>query len=563
MLRHGRDAQSHLVPDLHTRDVALLDAELQLERVGAADDGDEITRVGMRADALVRTRRENHPANGSAHDARPDLLVEQIGIAAQHVDAKSLEAFLGGVTPGCRNSRGALRGGHGGERRLAFGAALVVAEMGDRGAAVDEHPLAHEDAVDQSGQCRTYVGANERPEHRVHTGDTHRPANERQSRESDRRDAEVDATALRGEVEPGSLLRADRADRAREGHLPVESRVSHRDSALVREDRGEIALARCGEIRARRFEQEDSDDPFLVLEREIEAAHRAVALEVLAEDLHEGALGVGAGVGALGEEERLPDAGRPGGTHGEVLKRGILGVDAVGAGNGADVADPVLVERDGTAVEVERLAGEVDDGAQHAIEIERRGDLAAHLGDERQLARRLGGSTLARREAVGARHRDAGGGGEAAQRLTLGRSVAAVSGERAGQAQHRHRALGDDDRRGSDRDIRFLRKRTLDVVGSDGDAGQRLTPVSERAAAVELIAARHPDRAAFDGEDAAGGGEHLAGDGARVIGGEQIERRVVQRVGCGGERGGTERRRRRESIRVHASPSEASSTVSG
>ena len=141
-----------------------------------------------------------------------------------------------------------------------------------------------------------------------------------------------------------------------------------------------------------------------------------------------GQIGVGAGIGALREEEGLAESGGPGGTHGQILERGILGVDALGTGNGADVADAVLIQRDGAAVEGECLGREVDDGAEDAVEIERGGDLAAHLRDECELARRLLCFALTDGKTIGAADGRAGGGGQSAERVPLDRTEIALRG---------------------------------------------------------------------------------------------------------------------------------------
>ena len=80
-----------------------------------------------------------------------------------------------------------------------------------------------------------------------------------------------------------------------------------------------------------------------------------------------------------------------------------------------------------------------------------------------------------------------------------------------------------------------------------------LAAVADGAPAVQLAGARHPDGRALHRQDPASRGEGLSGDGASVVGCEEVERRVEQRVGRGGNRGGAERRRRRECVGIHAS----------
>ena len=98
------------------------------------------------------------------------------------------------------------------------------------------------------------------------------------------------------------------------------------------------------------------------------------------------------------------------------MEVGILGVERLGAGDGADVTDAALVQRDRAAIEGERAHREVHDRAQDAVEVERRGDLAAHLHDEREVAR-----AIVRRHALGVSKRDAGDVGQSSERDALAR----------------------------------------------------------------------------------------------------------------------------------------------
>src|SRR6478735_7339086 len=95
LLRKRRDAQADLVADADARDVLLADTELELERIGATDDDEEIARVQMRADAFVGTRRQDHTAHRRADDARAELLVQEVHFATQYVDTETLKSLVG------------------------------------------------------------------------------------------------------------------------------------------------------------------------------------------------------------------------------------------------------------------------------------------------------------------------------------------------------------------------------------------------------------------------------------------------------------------------------------
>ena len=57
LLRQRRDAQPNLVAGAHARDVLLVDAELELERIGATDDDEQVARLHVRSDASRRDAR--------------------------------------------------------------------------------------------------------------------------------------------------------------------------------------------------------------------------------------------------------------------------------------------------------------------------------------------------------------------------------------------------------------------------------------------------------------------------------------------------------------------------
>ena len=82
-----RDAQPHFVADPHARDVALIDAELELERIGAAHDGEDVARLGVRSHAFLGPSGEHDALNRRANHARANLFVEQLDVAAENIGA--------------------------------------------------------------------------------------------------------------------------------------------------------------------------------------------------------------------------------------------------------------------------------------------------------------------------------------------------------------------------------------------------------------------------------------------------------------------------------------------
>ncbi len=143
-------------------------------------------------------------------------------------------------------------------------------------------------------------------------------------------------------------------------------------------------------------------------------------------------------------------------------------------------------------------------------------------------------------------------GGWLSQRVALGRLEGAVRGERARHTEHGDRAVADLDRRRGYRDVAFVVELQFQLLGRHRRATQTFTVFPDGAAAVEQAGAGHPDRRPLDVEDAAGGGEGFTGDRAGVLRREQVERRVVQRIGHEQDRGSTVRRRRRECVGFHA-----------
>src|SRR4029079_7360119 len=132
-------------------------------------------------------------------------------------------------------------------------------------------------------------------------------------------------------------LCAERTDGVSERYLVIEPSVANRNRRLVREDCRKLSLARRRELGGDGIDEQNADNAFVVLEREIESAHGAVALEVDAEDLNESSLRIRSGVWTFGQIKSFAKAGGPRGAHREILEGGVLRVDAVSAGNGANV----------------------------------------------------------------------------------------------------------------------------------------------------------------------------------------------------------------------------------
>ena len=233
--------------------------------------------------------------------------------------------------------------------RCAWSSASRSARRARRGrpaALGDQHP------VDDPRQQRADLRELYRAEHRIHTGDSKRPPDEGERGEDHDRGRE-----RRPGVAPGS----------RATYAAVRRwRRTRRPSAPARK------AARCG---ARRW----SDLP----------GSREVTLSVVAKSAwtpptaecrrcpprplaadrgrcprrrfrdrarrsDEGALGVGAGIGALGQVERLTTPA----AHAARTARSCRAVSlafTVGPGDRANVADTMLVEGDGAAIELERL----------------------------------------------------------------------------------------------------------------------------------------------------------------------------------------------------------------
>src|SRR5206468_6481075 len=70
---------------------------------------------------------------------------------------------------------------------------------------------------------------------------------------------------------------------------------------------------------------------------------------------------------------------------------GVFAIDLLLSCDRPNVAAALVVERDGAAIELERPSGQVDDRAEHPVEVERRGDLATDLEQQREVASALVG----------------------------------------------------------------------------------------------------------------------------------------------------------------------------
>ena len=110
------------------------------------------------------------------------------------------------------------------------------------------------------------------------------------------------------------------------------------------------------------------------------------SFEVLPEDRHEHPLGVRARCVALDQVERLAAARRPLGAGDQVLEPRVLRIDVLLAGDRADLALALLVERHRRPVERQRARRQVDHRVEHPVEVERGGDLAADVEQEGEVA---------------------------------------------------------------------------------------------------------------------------------------------------------------------------------
>ena len=161
----------------------------------------------------------------------------------------------------------------------------------------------------------------------------------------------------------------------------------------------------------------------------------------------------------------------------------------------------MFVQRERAAVEGQRSTREVDDGAKHAIEIERRRDLATHLRDEREIASTLGGCLLARRKAGRSRDRRAGRFRQPSKDVSLGFIESAVSCERAGDAEVGGDASVDYEGHRGDGAVVFVVQCTANTGRTDGRAGELGSTLANRAATFDAVGHRDPDRATVDRND--------------------------------------------------------------
>ena len=169
-----------------------------------------------------------------------------------------------------------------------------------------------------------------------------------------------------------------------------------------------------GEVGFSRLEGQHAEHPFFIAERQVEAAPKALGLEIGPEDGDEHPFGVRPRLLPVAEIERLTPAGGPFGARHQILQSGVLGVDRILARDRPDLALALVVQRDRAAVEVERAGGEVDDRLQHPVEIEGGGDLAADLEQEGEvMGPPLDGMGL------GVAQSARGGGGEPFEQLAV------------------------------------------------------------------------------------------------------------------------------------------------
>ena len=185
MLWKRSDAEPHFITDSNARDVALVDAELELQGVGATDDGEHVTSLGARPHSFLGPRSEHDPLNRRANDARLNLFVEHFDFAAQNIGTKTLEAFFRGVSARRANRRCAFRRRDGGQRGVALSTKRVVSQVRNRRSAIDNRAFVNEHAIDDAGQRGPNVCTRHGPKHGIRTGNAERPANERERGDRD------------------------------------------------------------------------------------------------------------------------------------------------------------------------------------------------------------------------------------------------------------------------------------------------------------------------------------------------------------------------------------------
>jgi hypothetical protein len=109
MLRHGINANPDFLAREHTTHLPLVDAELELERIDAAECQQEIALFDGGADSLTKVRCQDDTRGRRSNRRGRNLFVEEAELLPECLPANTMESLIGGVAMACRESGLTLR----------------------------------------------------------------------------------------------------------------------------------------------------------------------------------------------------------------------------------------------------------------------------------------------------------------------------------------------------------------------------------------------------------------------------------------------------------------------
>jgi hypothetical protein len=210
-LRKRIDAQPHFLAHVDASQVPLVDAELELQRVRAAEHEDRAAGIGPRSYAFLGASGQHHTRHRGSHCGRTQLLVANRCLASKHVGAQALQSLFRRITATRRARRRSL--GYLSRRngRIVVRSQLGVTKLDDRSATLDDRPLPDQHALDDPIGERPDLGSCGGPKHRRLCVDAKWPANERERADCDQRTDRHRKTTLSRQSQQRFLARVQRA----------------------------------------------------------------------------------------------------------------------------------------------------------------------------------------------------------------------------------------------------------------------------------------------------------------------------------------------------------------